>query len=165
MNAQQIIKVDKRIFKNKDADKMNLVVFIFLSPDCPLCKDYVPTINSLMANYDSLKVEFNTVFSGEMEEDTIKKFVSKFNLKLNVLIDKDFILSKKFGATITPEAVIVSNKMKVIYLGAIDNWVFELGRKRNVITQNFLIESINSSLKGEKIKLNKTQAIGCFIEY
>ena len=45
-----------------------------------------------------------------------------------------------------------------------DNWLGELGRRRQVITEFYLKDAIESYLNEEEIKIKKTKAIGCFIE-
>jgi hypothetical protein len=52
----------------------------------------------------------------------------------------------------------------VIYQGRIDNWAYELGKKRKVITEYNLKDALTSVLLNKPISVSKTKAVGCYIE-
>jgi hypothetical protein len=51
-----------------------------------------------------------------------------------------------------------------LYQGRIDNWAYELAKKRRVITEHNLRDALNSIVHNQPIKITKTKAVGCYIE-
>ena len=60
--------------------------------------------------------------------------------------------------------LFLNNKLNVIYQGLIDDRVKALGRTSQNTQNHYLINAIESYLKDEQPKTNKTNAIGCIIE-
>lgn len=141
-----------------------LICFFVLSPECPLCQNYTLTIKEIMSQY--VNVEFIAIFPGETySKREIKKYLNKYELSLTSIMDKDYRLCKTFEANVTPETYLYNSKGEILYEGAIDNWIPELGKKRKQITQHYLKIAINSFEDGEAVNTPKTEAIGCKIQY
>ncbi len=139
-------------------------VFIFMSPDCPLCISYTKTIKDLQQKFLSDSVKFFTVFPGKLySNDEINEFRDMYDFKLICLQDRDLTLTKLLHAEITPEAVVV-NKEEIAYSGAINNWMYETGKKRTVITENYLEDALSALINGGKPDPGNTEAVGCYIE-
>jgi hypothetical protein len=66
-------------------------------------------------------------------------------------------------ATITPEVFVMNQKKEIVYSGRIDNWAYELGKKRTVITEHDLANVLENLNKGIVVKPYQTKAVGCFI--
>jgi hypothetical protein len=79
-------------------------------------------------------------------------------------MDAKAAFAKQLGATITPEVFVLGKSQETLYSGRIDNWAYELGRKRKVITEHNLLDALNAIDKKQKIKITKTKAVGCYIE-
>src|SRR6476469_10169005 len=109
----------KRVFK----PATTLSCFVFLLPDCPLCKNYSALINSLKQTYRA-DITFYLIVPGSLYSmGEIKRF-SKDYLKQAVLYkDATLQLTQYLGATTTPEVLLLDNKSgDVVYKGALDNW-------------------------------------------
>lgn len=91
-------------------------------------------------------------------------FGNAYKLDFTVLTDADFKFADFFGATKTPEAFAVDSRGMVFYRGAIDNAAPELGRRRAVITEHYLIDALDSFLQHKPVPTPRTEAVGCFIE-
>ncbi len=140
-------------------------VFIFISPECPLCINYTKTINDLHVKFLTDSIVFIPVYPGSLiSMKEINEFSDEYDFKLSGLMDPDLRLTELLHATVTPEAVVVTKSGDIVYSGAIDNWMYETGKKRTVITKNFLEDALSALLKGEKPEPGKTEAVGCFIE-
>ena len=87
-----------------------------------------------------------------------------YDLPLEIIYDPNFKLVRDLNATITPEAFLIDENKNIKYQGLIDNWLGELGRRRQVRTEFYLNDAIESYLKDEDIMIKKTKAIGWFIE-
>ena len=137
------------------------VVFVFLSPDCPLSQNYAPALNELRAQFQSSGIEFYGVFAGKALAD---EFIATYKITFPVLMDSDFQLANFFGATKTPEAFLLAPQGSFIYKGAIDNRAPELGQQRAVITEHYLLDALNSLLQHQELRVKQTPSVGCFIE-
>lgn len=140
-------------------------VIYFLSPECPLCQSYTLTINNLTKAYQAKGINFVGIIPGtSYSSASILQYKRSYKLNLNVLVDKQLKLTRQLGATITPEVFVLSNRQKLLYHGRIDNWAYELGKKRKVITDHNLKDVLDAILYHKPIKTTQTKAVGCFIE-
>jgi thiol-disulfide isomerase/thioredoxin len=136
-------------------------VFAFLAPDCPLSQKYTRTLNNLRIRFAANNVEFYAVFVGDTEVD---EFVKTYELTLAVINDREYRLVDFFEATKTPEVFVVVAGGEIVYKGAIDNWAPELGQRRTVITEHYLLDALTGIVEHKKIPRAQTEAAGCFIE-
>lgn len=142
----------------------DLTVITFFSPECPLSENYTKQINTLYQEF-SPKVDFIAVVPGKYYSDrAIDSFRVLYKLQSRLLLDREKKLTDFLGATITPETFVINKNGNIIYSGAIDNWAVDLGQKREVVTEYFLLDAINAALANTEIKTKKTKAVGCFIE-
>jgi len=142
-----------------------LSVLLFLSPECPLCQNYAPTIQKIQNTFSDKHVSFYGIVSGEFySREDILKYKLKYGLDLPILLDPEIKLADHFNASITPEVVVLTNNTDVIYTGAIDNWAISLGQKRLQASAHYLNDALSNYLNGKKIAPMKTKAVGCFIE-
>ena len=140
-------------------------VFYFLAPECPLSQNYTKAINELQQGFNEIGVGFYGVFSGKVySEEEMNSYVSNYDIQIAGLKDSTYLLSKYFGATITPEVFVIDNLENVIYSGKIDNWIESLGVKRQVVTEFYLKDALNQFLSGNAVVVNKTEAVGCILE-
>lgn len=89
----------------------------------------------------------------------------KQNIKYPILLDMDGKVGKKYGAHVTPHMVII-NKGKIVYQGAIDNDVF--GDKAIDKRKNYVYMALKSLTKTGKLPKGFKQfreAEGCGIKY
>ncbi len=140
-------------------------VITFLTPECPLSENYTKTLNEIHEEFEQQDIDFINIFPGtyySLEE--IHTFVATYKLKQNNLPDQKLLLAKYLNATTTPEVFVLNNKGEVVYSGAIDNWAIDLGEKRQVITEFYLIDALHALLQNKTIEIKNTRAVGCFIE-
>ena len=140
-------------------------VIVFLSPECPLCQNYALTIRQLQDTFASQQVRFFGVIADErFTNKTVLSFQQQFGMNIPLVRDSLKLLTHRFGATVTPEAFLLDAKGEIRYSGRIDNWMYEVGRKRTLVTEHDLDYAIRALLTDAKFKSHHTQAIGCFIE-
>lgn len=140
-------------------------VFIFLSPECPLCINYIRIISDLMKSYKG-QVKFYAVFSGKyIKVKEVNTFAKKYSLMFPMIMDPDYKISRNTQARVTPECVLMDSSGVVKYKGAIDDRATAPGKFRNSANMNFLHDAIQSLLSGKSISIQETNAVGCFIEY
>lgn len=160
-----LLDLKGNIFRINQLHKYKATVIFFLSPECPLCQSYTLTINQLIKKYNGKPIQFIGVIASEdFSVDGILNYKRNYKLNLNLVRDVKSLLAKKLGATITPEVFLLGATGLINYRGRIDNWAYDLGKKRTLITEHNLIDAIEAVLCNKSVKIKKTKAVGCFIE-
>lgn len=152
-------------FSLQQLSQNKVSVFVFLSPECPMCQNYSLTLNQLSDKYKTDSIYFYGVFTGKNPDvAAIKTYLETYKINFNLLIDENKQLAGRLGAGITPEAFIINNKAEVLYKGSIDNWLVEPGQKRTIITEHYLDDALQAIVSKTEIKVKQTEAKGCLIE-
>jgi thiol-disulfide isomerase/thioredoxin len=148
-------------FKNNKA-----TVFVFLLTDCPASQSYTLTLNKLAKNYRNNNVLFVGVFPGKYASDKeIIEFKKIYKITFPLIKDPEMVLARKLNATIAPGCFVLDSKENIIYKGRIDDWMYAVGKKRQVITENNLDDALQALLKNIPVKKKETNPIGCILEY
>ncbi len=148
--------------KNTSAVK-TLRLFIFLSPECPLCKNYAPVINDIKKQFGE-SVNFVGIVPGRTySAAVVRAFASKHQLSFPVLIDPVKKLTNYLHAAITPEVILLNERYELVYKGAIDNRVKQLGAKRWQATEYYLADAISQYLQHTSVVVKRVKATGCLI--
>ena len=140
-------------------------VFVFMTPDCPLCQSYTATLNQLCDSFAGHGITFTGIIPGTAYRvSEIDSFKSAYELGFKLITDSDFRLTAKYGATVTPEVFVADSSGRIIYAGRIDNWMYETGKKRTAPDEHNLRDVLTAITKGEKRTFVSKQAFGCIIE-
>ncbi|HET7897019.1 MAG TPA: redoxin family protein, partial [Flavisolibacter sp.] len=124
-------------------DSATLQVFVFLSPECPLCKNYSLVLNTLQKKFGK-KVQFAGIVPGRTYTDEdVQQFVKDYKVQFPVYIDLQKELSNYVKATTTPEVVLLNKSGGLVYRGAIDDWVQALGQNKAKPKQRYLEDAIS----------------------
>jgi hypothetical protein len=141
-----------------------LTVLIFVSADCPISNRYAPEINRLHQEFAAQGVRFRLVYPNPLDDEAaIKTHVAAYGYPPIAERDRDHALVKMAGATITPEAVVLDARQRVVYRGRIDDRFVELGRERPAATRRDLRNALTAALAGRQPDPSETQAVGCYI--
>lgn len=136
-----------------------------LSPECPLCHDYAYTFRAIEDSFQQKGIRVIGVFPGEFfSEQQIRMYCSRYLFDFPVLLDPDYRFIHQLSATTTPEVVLLNPEGRTLYQGAIDNWAYEVGRKRLEPTEHYLRNALEAYLAGQPVPLAQTKAVGCLIE-
>ena len=68
--------------------------------------------------------------------------------------------AKSYGATYTPEIVVLNKERKVVYLGALDD--SPDGKK---VAKKYVEDAVAAALAGKSPQTTETPAIGCAVRY
>jgi peroxiredoxin len=162
-SISRIPLTDSKGRSSKYAPTAALTAFVFLSPECPICKNYSKTLNEMNARWKQ-QVSFVGIVPGKSySKKDINAFAHSYNISFPLYTDKSFALSKKLQATTTPEVVLIDKTGKIRYRGAIDNWFVDLGKNRSKPTSNYLENAISQSLGGQAVIIYSTKPVGCLI--
>ena len=140
-------------------------VMIFVTVDCPISNAYAPEIQSILRDFADQPLDFYLVHvDPEVTVERARSHAADFSLSCAILMDPTQQLVSLVGATVTPEAVVISKDGALAYRGRIDNWYGDLGAKRPLgATRHELRDALSALLVGEPVPQARTEAVGCYI--
>src|ERR1044072_6190230 len=83
------VNANNNIFLITKQDAKPFTLFIFLSPDCPLCQNYSGTLDSLYQQYKNDVLVYGIIPGKAYSKEEIKKFIQQYDIQLPLLIDDD----------------------------------------------------------------------------
>lgn len=139
-----------------------LLVVAFLSPDCPICKNYSVKLLKLKNKYLN-QAGFIGIIPGSFDAKDVKEFQKNYLPSWKLLRDRSLRLTHYLEGTVTPEVLVINVKSgELIYKGAIDDWMVSLGKTRNHISNFYLDTALNNFLNN-KPAISFTKPLGCLI--
>ncbi|WP_321473124.1 redoxin domain-containing protein [uncultured Paludibaculum sp.] len=142
------------------------VVLFFVTTDCPLSNGYVPEMNRIAREYAPRGVRVYAVLGDiTVPAGEARRHVREFEYRFPVLFDQHQVLARYTGATVTPEAAVLSPHGQLLYLGRIDNSVERIGTTRFRPTKFELREALTATLAGRPVPHPRTTAFGCAISH
>jgi thiol-disulfide isomerase/thioredoxin len=142
------------------------VVLIFFGHDCPISNRYAPEISRLQQEYSAEGVELCLVYADpDLSRADARKHAKDYSFDFPAILDPTLRLAARVGASVKPEAAVLSPDGEVLYRGRIDNTYADLGKGRATATQRDLRAALDSILAGEPVAVPRTQAIGCDIDF
>jgi peroxiredoxin len=140
------------------------IVLYYVTTDCPLSNGYAPEMNRIEEAYTPRGVRFYAVQGDStIADDAVRQHAREFAYRFPVLIDAQQTLAHHTGATVTPEAVVLSHDGAVLYVGRIDNRVEDFGKVRLEATEFDLRDALDAVLGGRPVAHPHTRALGCAI--
>lgn len=166
LEAQQLRNIPLTTIEGKkyslSAIQQPLTAIVFLAPDCPLSQNYTLVLNELQKN-NAGTVSIVGVFTGSHSRKELSAFRKKYRIHFLLACDEQGKLAGYTQATVTPQAFLYSSDSRLLYKGAIDDWVVSLGKKKQKPEQRYLQNAINGYLNQTTIDPFETKAIGCYI--
>ncbi len=142
----------------------DFTVYIFMAQRCNICKYYTPALKQLHADFEGKGVHFEGVFpNAHSTPEEIAAFDQEFDIPFPLHPDTEDLTSK-YGATVTPEVVLVDIKGVVRYQGRIDNSYVRVGKRRTRTTSSELKDALKAVTSGKPVNTPAAPAIGCIIE-
>ena len=141
-------------------------MYVFVAEECPIS---IYMARPLREAVDRMGegVAFYAVFpSSNSTEESADEFLSSYDLKdFRILLDTDQQFTRKVGATVTPEVVILDREDEILYRGRISNAYSKPGRMRHGKRINDLVTMLRRIKAGEVIDPPWLPAVGCFITF
>jgi thiol-disulfide isomerase/thioredoxin len=152
------------IHTERELTQTAAAVLFFITPDCPISQGYVPEMNRLADAYRSRGIGFFAVQADlTASEADVRRHVTEYGYRFPVLLDAQQQLVRRTGATVTPEAVVITAGGSVLYQGRIDNRIVSLGKKRPQATEFDLRDALDAVLAHRPVVHPRTTAYGCLI--
>jgi peroxiredoxin len=162
----KLADINNHEFAFTEFKKSTATVVIFLLSDCPASQSYTLTLNKLSKKYQPDKIAFLGVFPGKYStDDELKDFKKIYKINFPLVKDPELSFSKHLNAKICPSCFLIDSTGKTIYKGRIDDWLYSIGKKRQIVTQNNLEDAIIAVINKKPVEIPETNAIGCYIEY
>jgi thiol-disulfide isomerase/thioredoxin len=143
--------------------KTNAVVFVFVSPGCPIGDKYLPRLNELAREYDAKGVKFFGIASndGDTPED-LKAWAEQKELAFPVLHDARNVQADALFVERTNEVILADARATIRYRGAIDDQ-YGYTTTSPEPKHNYLKDAIEAVLAGnfQKLDVKGTEVAGC----
>jgi thiol-disulfide isomerase/thioredoxin len=142
-----------------------LSVLFFITNDCPISNSYAPEVQRICSEYGPRKVSCNLVYvDPDLTAADVRRHLKEFRYSgVPAILDPAHKLVSAAGATVTPEAAVISPAGQVLYRGRIDNVYASLGKRRPEATERNLRQALDEALSGKPVSTPATKAIGCYI--
>lgn len=156
-----------KIYSNYDFADKNAFLLVVTCNHCPKSQAYWQRLIKLYKNYeeDSLGIiAINPNDPSQQPMDSVqgmRDLIKSYKLPFVYLVDETQEVTKKLGATRTPEVFLFNSKRELVYKGAIDdNWENEAS-----VMQVYLEDAIECSLDGLEVDYPEIPPVGCSIKW
>lgn len=138
-----------------------LVVLVFVTPDCPVSNRYAPELSRIAASTPAERVAWWLVYPDpDVRSEAIEAHRHEYALAIPALRDPQHVLVARAQAKVTPEAAVFANGT-LVYHGRIDDRVPELGRAKPQPNVRDLQDALTAVLAGEAPDHDTATAVGC----
>lgn len=143
-----------------DFQNSKAIVLIFVSTKCPVSNAYNSRMAALNKKYTDKNVKIIGINSNKTEDiQEIKEHSSTNGLNFLILKDWNNVVADQFDASFTPEVYVLSNDLKLLYHGRIDD-----SRNENNVEKQDLSIALDEILAGKEVSITNTKAFGCTIK-
>jgi peroxiredoxin len=147
-------------FKDKE-----VVVLAFTCNSCPYATDHEERIGALHKRFAAdgkgvvIAINPNQVTVDLLP--AMKTRAESRGLKYLYLHDPTQEVAKSYGATYTPEFVVLNKDRKIVYLGAMD----DSPELKKPVTKKYVEDAIAAALAGKAPEVTETPSVGCLVRY
>lgn len=147
-------------------EECRALALIFVAHDCPMSNSYAPEIARLCRDFAPRGVAFRVVYAErDLAHATAARHAREFAFPCPAILDQELRLAARVGATMTPQAALLSANGTVLYLGRIDDIYADYGRKRAQPRHRDFRDAMEAVLAGRAVAKARTPALGCHIDF
>jgi peroxiredoxin len=147
-----------------DLGKDEVVVLVFLANHCPVVTAYEDRIIDFANDYKNKGVKVVAVCVDVRNEGDklpgIKQRVKEKGYPFVYGYDDSQEIGKAYGATNTPQFVVIDKDKTIRYTGASDD-----NQNEAKATKHYLRDAVDAVLRGDSPEIKETRAVGCGITY
>jgi len=147
-----------------DLAKDEVVVLVFLANHCPVVTAYEDRIIDFANDYKNKGVKVVAVCVDVRNEGDklpgIKQRVKEKGYPFVYGYDDSQEIGKAYGATNTPQFVVIDKDKTIRYTGASDD-----NQNEAKVTKHYLRDAVDAVLRGDSPEIKETRAVGCGISY
>ena len=138
------------------------VAFLFIACECPVSNGYAPEWNRICAAYAPKNIGFFVVYAErDVPAEAQRRHARAFGYRCPALRDPELTLARRVGASVTPEAAVLSPGGELLYRGRIDDTYVALGKRRFNPTRHEFRDALDAILRGRPVPSPRTLAVGC----
>lgn len=156
--------IDGKQHALKDLADKEVLVICFTCNTCEYavdCEDRLVALAKRFAD-DGGKAALVAINPNQIEADSLEAMQERAKEKgFSFLYLKDGpkqAVTKSYGATYTPEFVVLDKNRKVVYLGALDD-----SPEGKDVQEKYVEEAVAAALAGKAPKVAETPAVGCAV--
>jgi len=143
--------------------KEDVVVLVFLANHCPVVQAYDDRIIDFANDYKGKGVKVVGVSVSKNPVDNlgaIKTYMKDKGINYVYGSDESQAIGKAYGATNTPQFIVIDKDRTIRYLGALDD-----SQNEAKVSKTYLRDAVNAVLKGDSPETSETQPKGCGVKY
>ena len=148
-----------------DLKDKEVLVIAFTCNSCPYATDHEERLKELHKKFAADgKCALVAINPNQVKEDLLpamKMRADTRGLDYLYLHDATQQVAKAYGATYTPEFVVLDKDRKVVYLGALD----DSPELKKPITARYVEDAVAAALAGKKAPVSETPSVGCLVRY
>ena len=146
------------------ADK-EVIVVCFTCNTCPYAVDYEDRLIGLAKKFaaEGKRGALVAINANKVKDDLLPAMTERAKSKgfnFPYLHDATQQVARSYGATFTPEFVVLDKERKVVYLGAMDD-----SPDGKQITKRYVEDAVAAVLAGKAPPTTETPAVGCAVRY
>jgi peroxiredoxin len=145
----------------KDA---KVVVMIFTCNHCPVAQANEDRLIALQKKYEAQGIKIIAIGCNNIDADKLpamKQRAAEKGYNFAYLHDPSQAVGRAYGASVTPQAFVLSADRRIAYMGAIDDSPLDV----DGINKAYLRDAIDALLSGKAPETTETRAKGCGIDY
>lgn len=148
-----------------DLSTKEVVVVCFTCNTCPYAVDYEDRLQALAKQFaaEGDKCALVAINPNKVKDDLLPAMQERAKAKgftFPYLKDDSQQVARAYGATYTPEFIVLDKLRRVIYLGAMDD-----SPDGKNVTKRYVEDAIAAALAGSEPKTKETPAVGCAVRY
>ena len=143
----------------------SLRVYVIVAEECPISIAMAAPLREVLSRYPQLR--YTAVFPNlKSDAMTARIFLGRYELEsFHPELDPQQVLTRRLGATVTPEVVVTDAGDRVLYRGRISDAYSAPGRVRHGKTRNELLSALDRLSAGQPVPTPWPAAVGCFITF
>jgi peroxiredoxin len=143
----------------------DVVVICFTCNTCPYAVDYEDRLIALAKKFaaEGNRSALVAINANKVKDDLLPAMQERAKAKgfnFPYLHDETQQVARGYGATFTPEFVVLNKDRKVVYLGAMDD-----SPDGKNVTKRYLDDAIAAALAARPAPIAETAAVGCAVRY
>lgn len=147
-------------------EECRALALICVAHDCPMSNGYAPEIARLVKEFTPHGAAFRIVYAErDLALEDAARHAKEFAFPCPAILDRELRLAARVGATMTPQAVLLSPEGAVLYLGRIDDIYAHFGKRRVQPEHRDFREAIEAVLAGRAVAQARTPSLGCQIDF
>lgn len=154
---------------NESTKQKPFSIVVSYSNECPVCILYTSVLRDIFQQLpkDSFQCIFLKVNATEQWDFLDSTFIKHSKIQVSAIENEALEIAGALEISMFPEVVVLDNKGRKLYSGAIDNRVKELGTMhfRPNQSEEFLKNAIQQIRNHRDVAVSHTPAKGCYIEF